>query len=132
MTVIYITVGLFTIVGLGFLLFPLRDEEAEFITEGGNDDTSDTIEATRNALKDLELEFQIGKISGKEYKSLKHEMLAEWAAAEKDLPPVEERKEEPVSSRVDNNCPACGAIILNLESARFCSHCGRPLNRAYA
>jgi len=45
--------------------------------------TSDQIESIKLALRDLDLESKIGKISQDDFDSLKDELLEEWQEAEK-------------------------------------------------
>jgi len=45
--------------------------------------TSDQIESIKLALRDLDLESKIGKISQDDFHSLKDELLEEWQEAEK-------------------------------------------------
>ncbi len=72
-------------------------------------------EAAIDALRELEFEFQTGKVSDQDYATLRARYARDAIAARDDLG-------ETVAS---NACPGCGAAVK--EGAKFCSACGGAL-----
>jgi len=64
------------------------------------------------ALRELEFEYQTGKVSEEDYAALRSRYASEALAARDELG-------ESVAAR---SCPACGAAVK--ESAKFCTACG--------
>jgi hypothetical protein len=64
------------------------------------------------ALRELEFEYQTGKVSDEDYATLRSRYARDALAARDELG-------ETVDSR---SCPACGAPLK--EGAKFCSACG--------
>lgn len=48
-------------------------------------DIKDKIESAKMALKDLDMENRIGKISSEDYEAIKDELLEEWQSAKNEL-----------------------------------------------
>ncbi|MBI4465175.1 MAG: hypothetical protein HY647_10760 [Acidobacteria bacterium] len=96
-------------------------------------------------LKDLQFEYHQGKLSEEDYQSLKAGFLYDLAGVMDSMERLQLRKGKPqrAHSTVETGaqlkskapetpragqtsiCTACGAS--NLETHRFCGHCGKPL-----
>jgi len=91
-------------------------------------------------LKDLEFEFQAGKIARQDYESLRQNYLGEAATLMADAQAAEQAREsealiehEVASRRVRRNrrpaeeytCPRCG--FENPLPVKFCGECGSPI-----
>jgi len=81
---------------------------------GGNS-VADRKEAALAALRELEFEYQTGKVSEEDYAALRTRYAREALAARDELGETTERE----------SCPACGAETK--EGAGFCSSCGGAL-----
>ena len=51
----------------------------------------DNIESTKLALRDLDMENKIGKISNEDYEILKDELLEEWKSAENEYKQIKSK-----------------------------------------
>ncbi len=100
------------------------------------------------ALKELDFDFETGKLSADDYKQLREKyegkaiavmkeqdvLEAKWKEAERRIPlktqkeetSVEPQKEKPVESTDASNCPNCQAKTQATD--RFCPQCGTSLN----
>jgi len=120
-----------------FLSGPLRRKEGEAAMAGAEADPAQTAreerEAIYTALRDLEHDFETGKLAPEDYGPMREELrrraagmlraerMAEAAAAAPAEPDAAGREGEPSARR----CPGCDAETG--PEARFCSRCGRPL-----
>lgn len=82
----------------------------------GGASAADRKEAAIAALRELEFEFQTGKVSEDDYATLRSRYAREALAARDELG-------ETIDSR---SCPGCGTAIR--EGAKFCSTCGGALD----
>jgi ribosomal protein L32 len=92
-----------------------------------------SLERALTALRDLDFDHGLGKISQEDYQPARARLLAQ--AAEAMRYPSDERlgkdlearvlhfRRELTQSRPSNRCPACGARMLPRDL--FCTHCGR-------
>lgn len=84
-------------------------------------------------LRDLHLEYRMGKLSDQDYQQMKATYQAEMAALlaqMEGLPPLDgaARPARPeLSRRVPGRCPRCGRD--NPAGNRFCGACGAELSR---
>jgi len=81
----------------------------------GGSSAADRKEAALAALRELEFEYQTGKVSDEDYATLRTRYAREALGARDELG-------ETVDSE---SCTACGAAIR--EGAKFCSACGGAL-----
>ncbi len=81
----------------------------------GGTSAADRKETALAALRELEFEYQTGKVSDEDYTTLRTRYAREALAARDELG-------ETVDSE---SCAACGAAIR--EGAKFCSVCGGAL-----
>lgn len=81
----------------------------------GGDSAADRKESAIAVLRELEFEYQTGKVSDEDYALLRARYAREALAARDNLG-------ETVDSR---SCPACGAAPK--KGAKFCSGCGGAL-----
>jgi hypothetical protein len=83
------------------------------------------------ALRDLNFEFRVGKLSDEDYQKTKAGLQADLAQvmAEMDqlqggAPPPEAKREEAAGLA----CPHCGAEFS--QRMKFCGECGKPMEEA--
>lgn len=135
-----------SLIGLAFtayVLFPLfRDSKMDQFVHLGHDSTLEQLIYRKlsiyNNIKDLDFEFQMGKISEADYRLLRANLKKEVAPvlAEIDafnlsddtLASVESEIKASQQQLENKNtvlCPACD--FANLEDAQFCQHCGHSL-----
>ena len=81
----------------------------------GGDSSADRKESAIAALRELEFEYQTGKVSDEDYALLRARYAREALAARDDLGETVET----------GSCPGCGAP--SKEGAKFCSSCGGAL-----
>ena len=81
----------------------------------GGTSAADRKETAIAALRELEFEYQTGKVSDEDYALLRARYAREALAARDDLGEMVE----------SGSCPACGAFPR--EGAKFCSGCGGTL-----
>lgn len=88
------------------------------------------------ALRDLEDDRELGKVSDEDYARLREELRtralallreerSRASAARAEAPAAEEGAEEARPGEGGEGCPACGAALR--EGDRFCAQCGRAL-----
>ena len=90
MTIIYIALVLFLMI---FFFYPfiqgdhLLSEKKQYFNKPDkvNEKWIEKIEVAKAALKDVQLEKQIGKLSENEYEMIKQELLNEWKEAEGNI-----------------------------------------------
>lgn len=105
---------------VGFPFFRRRKESTETLTVS---DSLVHLYANRDtlirALKDLEFDFQMGRISQEDFEAGTNGYRREAVAVMKDIDSMEKDGEAV--------CPACGAGISKQD--RFCTQCGSRLAR---
>lgn len=76
------------------------------------------------ALRDLEFDHRLGKVTDEDYGLLRTELMAQAAATLKQETPVsDDRIEAQVRARRERRpCPACGRPLHTVD--RFCPACG--------
>jgi hypothetical protein len=122
---------------IGFLIAPLRggDREEASVPSSAASRAAEQRESVLTAIRDLDEDFEIGKISETDHREMRLELRAEAV----DLLRVEraafaETAEaanfadaaEVAAAPAPNACPRCEAEIR--AEARFCSRCGAPLD----
>ncbi|MDH5720531.1 MAG: hypothetical protein OEZ13_07890 [Spirochaetia bacterium] len=135
--------------GYGYNLLHERASGGEKITDDEKklESLQDTIQSTRLALRDLDLEHKIGKISSEDFDALKKEMLSDWAKVEEEYNALlkknpgykkvkSDKKEKAGESTKKTKqeqsakfCPSCGGEISNPLKDKFCSFCGKPFKK---
>ena len=86
--------------------------------------------AALSALRDLDFDFQTGKVSGEDYPALRAQLVAEAAKYVQAEGAEEDRLEALIRARrasmtSEAPCPQCGAKVD--AGARFCPSCGTEL-----
>lgn len=76
-----------------------------------------------DALVDLDLEYNTGKLSQTDYVTLRRSLQAMVLDVENRIGAVEASSQVDALSRCDSPCPACGAGMG--ADDRYCSSCGR-------
>jgi transcription elongation factor Elf1 len=89
--------------------------------------------AALSALRDLDFDFQTGKVSGEDYPALRAQLVAEAAKYVEAESAEENRLEALIRARKaamssEKPCPQCGKKLD--AGARFCPHCGTELATA--
>jgi hypothetical protein len=91
-------------------------------------------EAIYEAIRDLEHDFETGKVSAGDHTRLRDELRARalvlLEAERAEAARSSEARSEPKPSGGGATCAACGAAAL--PTHRFCAQCGRPLSAAGA
>jgi rubrerythrin len=81
------------------------------------------------ALRDLQFEYRVGKLSDADYQAAKHELQKELARVLQQMdeagvaPAPAARKTAPAPKQ--NVCPHCGTSFK--EKLKFCGQCGKPM-----
>jgi NADH pyrophosphatase NudC (nudix superfamily) len=118
----------FIVVGLSgyYLLMPFFRRnfgvEAAF-SSNGHQDLSHEKQLLLNEVREIEFDYQMGKLSEEDYQTLSHEYKIRAAKVLKELSgktPVKHNH-----SAVVKFCASCGA--KQLAGARFCPSCGQQL-----
>lgn len=85
------------------------------------------------ALRDLQFEYRVGKLSDADYQAAKHELQKELARVLQQLdevgassaPAAKKAAPAPAPAPKLNACPHCGATFQ--EKLKFCGQCGKPM-----
>ena len=93
---IYVIMAFLLLGALAFLLYPVftgtgqkiqppwTEENRQGRLRGEKEELSDRMESAKLALRDLDMENKIGKISPDDFEILKGELLEEWVEAKHD------------------------------------------------
>ncbi len=84
--------------------------------------------ATLSALRDLDFDYKIGKVSNEDYAPLRAQLLAEAAQYIHGQEEEDAKLEALIQARrvsKDATCEQCGASVG--AGQRFCSKCGAPI-----
>lgn len=92
-------------------------------------------------IKDIDLEYRMGKIDEADYRRVRTEYLAKAAEVLDKLQALQHKRdgksekpspvEEPGETGPrDEKCPSCG--VVNSQEHKFCPECGEPLLKAVA
>ncbi len=112
MTAVYVFGGIMAVLILAVVFAPLVEDR---LRGSAGESPEDRKREAIEALRELEFEYQTGKVSEEDYARLR----ARYARAA-----IEARDE--LGERVGpGGCPSCGAP--RKEDARFCSTCGAEL-----
>ncbi|MDH5717158.1 MAG: zinc ribbon domain-containing protein [Spirochaetia bacterium] len=153
---IYIIFLIVIIISAVILLLPImKGDAAEYIIEESASekkntedekklqDLHDKIESTKLALKDLDLEHNIGKISNEDFDLLKKELLSDWVEQEEiyknlltKVPKGKIKKTDIKKSNISSKpealkqkfCSSCGKKVEAED--KFCSSCGKSLKNS--
>jgi hypothetical protein len=82
------------------------------------------------ALRDLQFEYRLGKLSDEDYQASKQELQKELARVlqQMDALAPEGKPAAPAVSKKANVCPHCGASFK--EKLKFCGECGKAMEAA--
>jgi len=111
-----------------FLLSPFFQRQvglASAFSSNGHDELDHEKHLLLNELREIDLDFQMGKLSRQDYDKLSHEYKLRTAQV---LHQLKEKKDKTVETTPDEYCSECGAI--RLSGARFCPSCGHRLEGA--
>lgn len=79
------------------------------------------------ALRDLQFEYRVGKMSDADYQASKQELQKELARVLQQMD-VAGAAAKPVVKAKGNVCPHCGASFK--EKLKFCGECGKAMEAA--
>jgi hypothetical protein len=118
---------------IGFLIAPLRQESGEAsVPSSAASRAADQRGSVLAAIRGLDEDFEIGKISEEDHRAMRLELRAEAVNLLRiERAALDEAAEAPEAAEVTaapapNACPGCGAE--RVAEARFCSQCGAPLD----
>ncbi len=145
-----IVIFIFILSGV-FIMRPFMVEEKS--TKGSGSSRTDSLIAEKErlllAIEELDLEYELQKISSEEHNRNRDILLAEAADVIKQLDKIQKpgssKKKKPLTpAKVDDDlerlinerrqqlknektlkCPSCNQVVS--EGAQFCSHCGEAL-----
>lgn len=114
-------------VGVGGVLFltgPLRAAPGEAAAEPEASPARQELRSVVVAIRDLDHDYETGKVSDADYASFREELRARALALlrEERLEPT---RAKPAAAPPAATCPACGTASRDRD--RFCSQCGAPL-----
>jgi len=124
-----IVIFIFVLSGV-FIMRPFLVEEKTTRKSGSTRTDSLTAEKERLllAIEDLDLEFELEKISSVEHNRNRDILLSEASPppkADGDLERMINERRQQLKSEKSLKCPKCGEAID--RGAQFCSHCGEAL-----
>lgn len=81
------------------------------------------------ALRDLQFEYRVGKLSDGDYQAAKQELQKELARVLQQMDEAggssAPAAKKPAAAPKQNVCPHCGATFK--ETLKFCGQCGKPM-----
>ncbi|MBW2494605.1 MAG: zinc-ribbon domain-containing protein [Deltaproteobacteria bacterium] len=121
-------------IAIGFLIAPLRQQGAEeSVPSSAASRAAEQRDSVLAAIRGLDEDFEIGKISEEDHRSMRQELRAEAVellrierAALAETASVAEVTEVAQAAAATSACPSCGAE--RAAEARFCSQCGASLD----
>lgn len=118
MTAVYLFGAILAILIVAVVAAPFVERRGQRVRpEGGGPTSEDRREAALDALRELEFEFQTGKLTREDYLPLRAKYAAEAIAARDELGEG--------ADTGPGRCPTCGAERRG--EAKFCSRCGTRL-----
>lgn len=125
---IFFACAILTAAALIFTLY-VRPEHlpAEPLTEPEMEYLAEKKKVVYENLRDLHLEYRMGKLSETDYAQLKAHFQAELAGVMRDMDAQAARRDltKPAGAPSAGTCPHCAG--QNPADHRFCGHCGAPL-----
>jgi hypothetical protein len=122
-------VGIAALAAIWLLTSPLRARReggAEAPGAAPEPEAREEREAIYDAIRDLDHDFETGKVSDADHARLRGELRARaLALLEAERAASEARSQPPAPAPAPNFCPSCGAAAL--PAHRFCAQCGKPL-----
>lgn len=118
----------FIALSVPFVAAPLRRRNLAGATSSDRDQTGEDADykAMLLALRDLEFDHDLGVVSDEDYARLRPQMMAQAASA---LETGQKVKAEKVSADIEAAVRARRQQSQERHAPRFCSQCGRPLDR---
>ena len=123
---------------LGYMLYPMfagsGAREARSRKEFDRNEISMRKRGLMREIKDIELDFNMGKISAEDYETLVKDYRSQAIDAMKDLDKLDGKKVSSKKKRVEvavpesergGFCIECGSELF--ESAKFCAVCGNEV-----
>ncbi len=141
--IITLTIILFGMLAFFFVVLPLFMKSSSFIYDYEAQKPSSDLDALlkrkqkiMNDIKDLDFEYQLGKMSDGDYQSLRQASLSEVAHVMQkvdNLPSNGKITDESIEKliakkrqkRSEKKCSSCG--VINPLTSKFCSACGHSL-----
>lgn len=125
-----ITLAVLTLAYIGFPLFRKSRRVASYEVNHQPEDLRARKQELFAAISDLDLDYQMGKLSKDDYDSLRAQYKSEAIAAMKDLDaltmsPVQRPRSAGKPPSANRFCHHCGAPAV--ASDKFCSDCGESL-----
>lgn len=115
MTAVYVFGGIMAVLLLAVVFAPLVEDRLRTGTSDPRT-AAERKEAAVEALREIEFEYQTGKLSEEDYSSLRARYAREAVAA----------RDEVEESAADGVCSSCRADVP--PGTRFCSRCGAAVN----
>jgi hypothetical protein len=109
--------------GVAFLTGPLRTPSQEEETEPEASPSRRERDSVVAAIRDLDHDYETGKVSEADYESFREELRARALALLRE----ERLPQKPQPTLDPTACPAC-AVSLR-PGDRFCAQCGAPIER---
>ena len=100
--VLYFTLSLSKGYGYNLLAEKITGEEKMSEDEKKAEALQDSIQSMRLALRDLDLEHKIGKISEEDFETLKKEMLSDWAGVEEEYNALLKKNSSLKKNQIEN------------------------------
>ena len=126
-----ILIAILAVAAISIALYPLyelerRPSRAEVTIDPNLENVLSAREATYSAIKDLETDHAMGKLSGADYDTLRAKYEGKALAILRQLDAMQPNVPQttPASARA-GNCAECGTPIVT--GAKFCRHCGASL-----
>lgn len=119
MTAVYFFAVILGVLLVAVLVAPLLDTQP---TGAAASDPEERLESALEALRDLEFEYQTGKIDEDDYRALRSEHAAAAIAARDAGAEVRPDSDARRRAAGPAACTVCGARIA--ADAKFCSRCG--------
>lgn len=119
MTAVYFFAGILAVLLVAVLVAPLLDTQP---TGAAASDPDERLEAALEALRDLEFEYQTGKIDEDDYRALRSEHAAAAIAARDAGAAVRSDPDAGTGVGGPAACTVCGGRIAT--GAKFCPRCG--------
>lgn len=133
-----ILIGLAILVlAVPYVAGPFRDQKKRKNKRGkvaekktGSEDLKQQEEIALKKLRDLDFDYQTGKVSEEDYHPLRNQLVADAAQLIEAVKQEEARLEEQLHARWQakaqkEKCPACGGVLTPED--RFCPTCGQPV-----
>lgn len=125
-------IALAALIVIGVLFFTLRIRDKHLPPEESETPIKPLEEAKvriYEALRDLQFEYRLGKLSDADYQASKQELQKELARVLQQIGETATPSKPVVKAEAKGNvCPHCGASFK--EKLKFCGECGKAMEAA--